>query len=227
MSLVNARPPDEGEDAPPGFYEDPFGGAKLREWNGTSWTEAVRKSQLDDALEAAAYSRCRLLVPRPPPFADPYRVVEEDGRESFTVPGGRWFYRQLCVCDPSGAELLRLRRNGHWWWPESDYMLLRGDSQLARFRERESRFHWPGMLPAEIGMSNAIFVLRNKWTSLDHTFIQKGRIVARLIDRRRLFRLRSFYDLELAQDADPLPFVAAGVALDRMNRQWLGTGGGG
>jgi hypothetical protein len=49
-------------------------------------------------------------------------------------------------------------------------------------------------------------------------------MVARLTPERGSLRRTTYYDLEIAQDIDPVPIVAACVGLDQMDRMVF-TGG--
>jgi Protein of unknown function (DUF2510) len=114
-------PPGDEADSPAGYYPDPLGAPKLREWDGSSWTRRARRMTTDDAEAASGYRQWRLTVPRPFPWADPHRVLCQDGQELFVVPGGRWFYRDVRVCERDGTERVRLRRRGHWWFASTGY----------------------------------------------------------------------------------------------------------
>lgn len=217
MQLADAPPPHGKDDSSPGYYQDPRGAPRLREWDGTRWTDRTRKIQPADAEPASVYTRSRLVVPRPFRFSGTYRVVEEDGRDSFHVPGPRWFSRELRVCDSEGTELARLRSANGWWLPFDGYKVSRGDVDVARLRLGEASIKYGEGLSTPIaGIS----------LGGDYTFIQELRIVARLISQRRFLRPNHYYDLEMAEDIDPVPIVAACVGLDQMKRAVF-TGGGG
>jgi hypothetical protein len=141
-------------------------------------------------------------------------VVEKDEREAFHVPGPRWFSRGLRVCDSEGTEVARLRPVGRWWLPAVGYKLFRGEVEVARLRP------W-GLVSAE-GVSTSI---RGRFFGGDFKFIQGSRIVARLTSKRRFLRPTTSYDLEVAQDIDPVLVVAVCVGIDQMNRMVF-TGGG-
>jgi uncharacterized protein YxjI len=217
MKLADAPPPHGKEDSGPGYYQDPRGAPRLREWDGTQWTDRTRKIQPADPEPASAYTRSRLVVPRPFRFSGTYRVVEEDGRESFHVPGPRWFSRELRVCDSEWTELAWLRPGAHWLLPFDGYKVLRDDVQIGRLRGGEASIKYgEGPSTPIVGIS----------FGGDFKFIQALRIVARLTPERRSLRPNLYYDLEIAEDTDPVPIVAACVGFDQMKRAVF-TGGGG
>jgi hypothetical protein len=217
MRLADASPLKDG--TPPGFYPDPLGGAKLRKWDGSQWTDRVRKIQITDCKPASAYTHYRLAVPRPFPFADPYRVVDDDGRESFEIPGGHWYFRQLRLSDAQGAEVARLRHRGRWWtawWgDERGYDLVRGGRIVARLNSEV-------LLPVTGASRSKTFILPLRRG--EQTFIHEWRIVASLIPRRRRLRPTTEYDLDIAQGVDPIPIFAGCVAFNQSVR---GAGLGG
>jgi uncharacterized protein YxjI len=219
MQLADAPPPYGKDDTRPGHYQDPLGTAKLREWDGSRWTDRARKMKPADAQPLSAYTRSRLIVPRPFRFSGTYRVVEEDGRESFRVPGPRWFSRELGVCDSEGTELARLRSAEGWWLPFGGYEVFRGDVVVARIPLGGSI-----SIKSGEGVSKPTAAVFSGGTT---TFIQQLRIVARLTDQRRFLRPRTHYDLEMAQDSDidPVLIVAVCVGIDQVDRAVL-TGGG-
>jgi uncharacterized protein YxjI len=219
MQLADAPPPYGKDDTRPGYYQDPLGAPKFREWDGSRWTDGTRKITLADAEPAAAYTRSRLIVPRPFRFSGTYRVVEEDGRESFNVPGPRWFSLELRVCDSEGTELARLRTAERWWVPGvHGYKVFRTDVEVARLPSWGS-----GLTTLDGGVSSPIAIAFSGGT---YSLIQESRVVARLTDQRKLLRPRTYYDLEIAQGIDPVLIVAACVGIDQMDRQVF-TGGGG
>jgi uncharacterized protein YxjI len=217
MPLADAPPPHGKDDASSGYYQDPLGAPKLREWDGARWTDRTRKLQPDDAEPSAAYTRSRLIVPRPFRFSGTYRLVEEDGREFLHVPGPRWFSRELRVCDSEGTEVARLRPAAHWLLPVDGYKVFRDDVQVGRLRSPEGSIKY--------GEGSSTFIA-GVFDGGEYKFIREMRLVARLTPERRSLRRTTYYDLEIAQDIDPVPIVAACVGLDQMNRMVF-TGGGG
>jgi uncharacterized protein YxjI len=219
MKLADAPPPYGKDDARPGYYQDPRGAARLREWDGTRWTDRTRKMNPADAQPASSYTRSRLIVPRPFRFSGTYRVVEEDGRESFHVPGPRWFSRELRVCDSEGIELARLRSAEGWWLPFGGYKVFRGDVVVARIPLGGSV-----SIKSGEGASTPIAAVLSGGT---YAFIQQLSIVARLNSQRKFLRPTTYYDLEIAQDidVDPVLIVAACVGIDQADRAVF-TGGG-
>ena len=217
--LADAPPPYNKDDARPGDYQDPLGAARLREWDGSRWTDRTRKMKPADAQPLSACTRSRLIVPRPFRFSGTYRVVEEDGRESFHVPGPRWFSRELGVCDSEGTELARLRSAEGWWFPFGGYEVFRGDVVVARIPLGGSV-----SIKSGAGASTPIAAVLSGGT---YTFVQELRTVARLIDQRRFLRPRTYYELEMAQDidVDRVLIVAACVGIDQVDRAVF-TGGG-
>jgi uncharacterized protein YxjI len=220
MPLADAPPPYGKGGAPPGNYQDPLGSDQLRQWDGSRWTDRTDKMNPADAQALSAYTRSRLIVPRPFRFSGTYRVVEEDGRESFHVPGPRWFSRELLVCDSEGTELARLRSAEGWWWGFGGYKVFRGDVLVARVPPWGSVSIKPGE-----GVSRPIVAA---FSDGNYTFIQQLRVLARLRDQRKFLRPRTCYDLEIAQDIDidPVLIVAVCVGIDQVNRAVF-TGGGG
>jgi hypothetical protein len=204
-----AAPPGGKGDAAPGFYPDPLGSMdRLREWDGSRWTDRVRKAQPADAEPASAYRRYRLVVPRLFPFADAYRVTDEGhGSLSFEVPGGRWFYRELRILDAAGIELTRLRRKGRWWWPMPGYVRIRDGLPEP-------------IIPITADGARTLVVEEKRGRKC--SFIRDGRLVGLLNKRGRSGRS---YDLDVAQDVEAMPIVAYCIAIDRNRRHWFGMGG--
>ena len=217
MELADAPPPN-GEEAThhPGYYQDPLSASHLRQWDGSHWTLSTRVMTPADAEPASAYTRSRLILSPPFRFSRTYRVVEEDGRESFHVPRFRWFYRELRVCDREGAEVARLLRSMQSWvLPLETFKVFQGDVEVARL----SRFGFQVKQPG--AGANTSISTKTGWSASNFTFVSAFRIVARLIPERRFLRRVTYYDLEIAQDVDPVLIVAACIGLMRMS-----TGGG-
>src|SRR5262245_34972319 len=125
MVLADAPPPGEKGDSPAGFYPDPLGSANLRQWDGSRWTDRVRKMVESDGAPARSYRSWRIEIPRRA-FRpkNPYRVLAEDGQLLFIArPGGRWYFPDLVVCEPAGMECLRLQRRGNWWSGDTGYRM--------------------------------------------------------------------------------------------------------
>jgi len=219
MSLADAPPPNGQSDAAPGKYQDPFGSAQLRQWDGSRWTDRVQKLKPADAQPLAALTISSLIVPRPFRFSGTYRVVEEDGRQSFHVPGPRWLSRGLRVCDSDGVERAGLEPLNHWWLPFGGYKVLRGDVIVGRIR-----YGGDTSITAGKGVPSPIAAAYSDGV---YAFIQDLSIVGRLSSPRGSVRPRSQYDLEIAQDAvDSALIVAVSVGIDQVNRAVF-TGGGG
>jgi Protein of unknown function (DUF2510) len=216
LSLAEAPPPDEGNPSP-GYYPDPLGSVGLREWDGARWTQTVRQVDPTLAKPASAYTQHLLVVPRVFPYADPYVINDQaDGGKHFEVPGGRWFFRQLRVLDAGGVEVARLRRKDPWWLPEPrGHHMIFGETEGAIIPYGLNRYS----LRVSAGVRTAIIGDRK---GNMHSFIggREGRLVARLTKRGSRER-----DLEVAQDTDPVPIVAACVAIDQNRRRWSGPEG--
>jgi Protein of unknown function (DUF2510) len=214
MRLADAPPPNGKGDAPPGKYQDPFGSDRLREWDGSRWTDRTQKLEPADARPLSAHTRSHLIVPRPFRFSGTYHVVEENGRELFHVPGPRWFSNELRVCNAEGTELSRLRSANAWFLPFGGYKVFRGDEVVGRVPHGGSISIKSGK-----GGSTPIAVTFSGGT---YAFIRQLSVVARLN-----YEGKPPYELEIAQDVDidPVLIVAVSVGIDQVNRAVL-TGGG-
>ena len=211
QALADALPPDKG-DPPSGYYPDPFGSPMLREWDGAGWTQSVRKLDPASAEPASAFTRYQLVVPRKFHPADPYVISEEEtGGERYEVPRGRSLNRQLRVLDKGGVEVARLGR----WGRE----LIRGDEVVGAITPGEQDQY-------SLRTGNVRTVIVGNRKRREHYFVRglEGRLVGRLTKRERFGRT---YDLEIAESIDPVPIVAACIAIHIHRAEGSAFGGGG
>ena len=207
----DALPPDKG-DSPSGYYPDPFGSPMLREWDGAGWTQSVRKLDPASAEPASPFTRYQLVMPRRIRWVDPYLINEERaGGERYEVPGG-WSDRELRVLDKGGVEVAHLRRRG-----ARVHELIRGDEVIGAITPGERDQY-------SLRTGNVRTVIVGDRKRREHYFVRglEGRLVGRLTKRERFGRT---YDLEIAESIDPVPIVAACVAMDKTRDS--GGGGGG
>jgi uncharacterized protein YxjI len=134
-----------------------------------------------------------------------YLVADEASASFCEFTGGSL----LKISDSTGAELASLRRVDDYYFQKPRYELLRGEISLGTIERAFRKFT---IIPAGGGK----MVIARDWLKTKRQCARDGSIVGHVARRR--FQGKRTYEVDLAEDIDPLPILCAVVAIDQCRR---------